>query len=547
MKFLFEILFRFPEILDLSNYKTDKRNFHKTTNTDEQLTTYHLGAILMHVGKSAYSGHYMAQIKNFETTEWFSFNDESIHKIKKKQQLGCTEDEIEKQKAKTSDNDTNTENASTPAKSNESLKNSKSFSTSNAYLLVYYRKDLVTSSSFSKKSERASNDDESTLMGNEASKCNEIVELDNKELETWFEKLKITKTDQRESQNSERTIVRSIYNSLWCNSVDDGKYFMNTNFIRKLLSNQTGNNTAITSPEMTSKYLCLHRRMNPFAVNRFKLISKEGLDCVVSNYGYKLNEMGAFDASSKETTMCQQCVVYIFDYLKLKDKIKDDVKHLKSLLKINESDYLNLNENHAEANGGGVSSKNSDIIVLDDDDDGDDDYSNSKSISPSSLMNNIALNTKRLYWIGKDSIKTWSNIAVKRAEIQLPASKFDDIEIIDLTNSSNANGPATVTTTSDYQNGNEIHEQEQNENSNDLLSKPSNNNNENDTDSSVTTLGSFNEEIVCPHGSLSTTLNKRLVPQDAFKIFNSYFPNMKKFSSEETECKNCKVNNFKLK
>jgi hypothetical protein len=146
-----------------------------------------------------------------------------------------------------------------------------------------------------------------------------------------------------------------------------------------------------------------------------------------------------------------------------------------------------------------------------------------------------------LYWIGKDSIKTWSNIAVKRSEAQLPVYKFDDIEVIDLTNGSGTSG-SIVTTTSDCQNGTETQqEQEQNENSNDILSKASNNN-ENDTDSSQVTL-TFNEEISCPHGQLSTTLNKRLVPQDAFKIFNSYFPQMRKFSSEEAECDKCQMTN----
>lgn len=49
----------------------------------------------MHVGKTAYSGHYTAQIKNFQSNEWNNFNDEVITKIKKKQQLGCTDDEVE--------------------------------------------------------------------------------------------------------------------------------------------------------------------------------------------------------------------------------------------------------------------------------------------------------------------------------------------------------------------------------------------------------------------------------------------------------------------
>ena len=478
----------------------------------------------MHVGKSAYSGHYMAQIKNFETNEWFSFNDESIHKIKKKQQLGCTEDEIEKQKTKAQqqaiDNEASSENASTqgtPSKANETLKNIKSFSTSNAYLLVYYRKDLIASSSFSKKSESEV----------QKSKSNEIVEKDNKELEEWFEKLKASKIDERETQNSERTIVRSIYDSLWCSVANERKYFVNTEFIRKLLLNQTNSITNVS--DMTSKYLCSHKRMNPFAINKFKLISKEGLECIIDNYGYKANEIGVFEASDNEKTRCFQCVCNIFDYLRLKDQIKEDTKHLKTLLKISENDFVNERYENAD-----------DVIVLDqDNDDEEDENSDNKSKSASSLMGNIAINSKRLFWIGKESIKTWSSVALKKIEAQLPAIKFNDIEVIDLTNGSSTSAVAVSSTgasATDNQN-------EANENSNDTCAKASGviNNNENDTDSSQMLL-SFNEEIVCPHGLLSTKPNRRLVPQDAFKIFYSYFPNMRKFSFDDPECNKCKVN-----
>lgn len=75
---------RFSEILDLSEYT---KNINLNDN-DCKEPVYQLGAILMHVGKSAYSGHYMAHIKNFETNDCYNFNDESIQKIKRKQQLG---------------------------------------------------------------------------------------------------------------------------------------------------------------------------------------------------------------------------------------------------------------------------------------------------------------------------------------------------------------------------------------------------------------------------------------------------------------------------
>ena len=92
----------------------------------------------------------------------------------------CTEDEIEKQKTKSTENgnsnESNSENPSqrTPSRSNETLKSIKSFSTSNAYLLVYYLKDLITSKNFLNNEE----DKETMLVDLKPSKTNEIVNND---------------------------------------------------------------------------------------------------------------------------------------------------------------------------------------------------------------------------------------------------------------------------------------------------------------------------------------------------------------------------------
>ena len=53
---------RFGEVLDL----------RKFVDGAAAEPVYQLGAILMHVGKTAYSGHYMAQIKNFQANEWLA-------------------------------------------------------------------------------------------------------------------------------------------------------------------------------------------------------------------------------------------------------------------------------------------------------------------------------------------------------------------------------------------------------------------------------------------------------------------------------------------
>lgn len=106
----------------------------------------------MHVGKTAYSGHYTAQIRDFTTNEWNGFNDQIITKIKKKQQLGCTEEELESSSSAVttkalSQDEQSQSSSSLPCSGKQKgalqpesgFKSSKAFSTANAYLLVYYR------------------------------------------------------------------------------------------------------------------------------------------------------------------------------------------------------------------------------------------------------------------------------------------------------------------------------------------------------------------------------------------------------------------------
>lgn len=54
---------------------------------------YELSAILIHRGVSAYSGHYIAHVKDPQTGEWYRFNDEEIEKMEgRKLQLGAEEE-----------------------------------------------------------------------------------------------------------------------------------------------------------------------------------------------------------------------------------------------------------------------------------------------------------------------------------------------------------------------------------------------------------------------------------------------------------------------
>lgn len=77
-----------------SNYLTKLFMFLlEGTISSDQKCVYELSAVLIHRGISAYSGHYIAHVKDALTGDWYKFNDEEIEKMEgKKLQLGIEED-----------------------------------------------------------------------------------------------------------------------------------------------------------------------------------------------------------------------------------------------------------------------------------------------------------------------------------------------------------------------------------------------------------------------------------------------------------------------
>ena len=79
--------------------------------------------------------------------------------------------------------------------------------------------------------------------------------------------------------------------------------------------------------------MCQHKRLNPLAVNKFKLVSKEGVELLKKALMLSAAELGVFEATNDDTTRCKQCVLNCFEYLRSKEKIKQDTKILRNLMK----------------------------------------------------------------------------------------------------------------------------------------------------------------------------------------------------------------------
>ncbi|XP_025414514.1 ubiquitin carboxyl-terminal hydrolase 48-like isoform X2 [Sipha flava] len=89
---------------------------------------YNLCAVLIHKGSSAYSGHYVAHIKDIAAEEWYKINDENVEKLKGKGLNLCTEDEFKL-------------NGSKVAKAPKIQKGM--LQTNDAYMLVYMHTSMI--------------------------------------------------------------------------------------------------------------------------------------------------------------------------------------------------------------------------------------------------------------------------------------------------------------------------------------------------------------------------------------------------------------------
>ncbi|EFX64742.1 hypothetical protein DAPPUDRAFT_65946 [Daphnia pulex] len=110
----------FPFVVEMSNYV-------ETQGVAPSSLTYDLSAVLIHRGPSAYSGHYIAHIKDPVTGTWYKFNDEVVQKIEGTNfKLGIEEDLEDSKKGRAGAKVTKGSHGS-----------------SNAYMLVYSRRDAA--------------------------------------------------------------------------------------------------------------------------------------------------------------------------------------------------------------------------------------------------------------------------------------------------------------------------------------------------------------------------------------------------------------------
>ncbi|XP_077312103.1 ubiquitin carboxyl-terminal hydrolase 48 [Lithobates pipiens] len=251
-------------------------------------SSYELTAVLIHRGVSAYSGHYIAHVRDPHTSEWYKFNDEEIEKMEgKKLQLGIEED-LEPSKAI----------ARKP-------KCAKGFHCSrNAYMLVY----------------RLKTEEKPNVEFEVPGFLQKLVELDNCKFEEWCVEMSEMRKQSVDKGKAKHEEVKELYQRLPAGA-DDKYEFVPLEWLQKWLDESTP-----AKPIDNSKYQCAHSKLHPDKISHMKRISEFSAEVFYQRYGG--------GPRLKADSLCEDCVVERCRVLRLKNQLNEDHKTIANLVKV---------------------------------------------------------------------------------------------------------------------------------------------------------------------------------------------------------------------
>ncbi|XP_041836368.1 ubiquitin carboxyl-terminal hydrolase 48 [Melanotaenia boesemani] len=272
----------FPEQLDMGPFLEGKA---------DQKCVYELSAVLIHRGISAYSGHYIAHVKDSLTGDWYKFNDEEIEKMEgKKLQLGIEEDIAEAVKSQS-----------------RKPKCSKGYHCSrNAYMLVY-------------KIQKEESSDPVKASIEVPAFLQRLVDQDNLKFEEWCTEMADMRKLSVDKGKAKHEEVKELYELL---PARDGEKceFIPLDWLKKWLDD-----SAATKEIDSSLFLCSHGKLHPDKVGETKRVSMQAADLLYKRYGGGPR----MDGSS----LCRECVSQRCRVLRLKNQLNEDYKEVSNLVK----------------------------------------------------------------------------------------------------------------------------------------------------------------------------------------------------------------------
>lgn len=298
---------QFPETIDMTQYLSHNNTTGNTEIPDscssgemptkENSVTYGLTAVLIHRGPTAYSGHYIAHIKDINSKNWYKFNDEDIEKMKgNKLQLG-TEDDPEETGAK------------------QKGRCPKGYHSSrNAYMLVY---TLNEENHFD-------NDFKAEAQKLLPVHVLDYVIKDNETFENWVSELMLIRDQNIESGKEKQEEIKDTYQKLSFEKleVNEGEWIS-----QKWLSSWL-TDPAKAQPVDNKSFLCKHDKLSPAAAVKLKFVNLLGSESLCNLYEGGLRLIGG-------DSLCLLCVQQQCHVIRTKIKMTDDDKLFSSMTKTN--------------------------------------------------------------------------------------------------------------------------------------------------------------------------------------------------------------------
>lgn len=288
---------QFPDILDMKDHV---KNGYIGSNS-----IYELSAVLIHFGVSAYSGHYVAHIRDKKSGSWYKFNDEDIVKMQGKLRLSQDEDAA----------DTSIKLARRP-------KCAKGYHISkNAYTLVYTLQghhDIGSSSELSV-------DDEVEVPPH----VQELVATDNSRFEDWIRQVKDFRETLISKGKTKQTEIRKLFEEMPVSPETKTYEWISTTWLRNWM-----NEKIQTPPVDNSSLICSHGKLNPNQVTNAKRISIKAANEIFLKYG-GLPRL-------QSDTLCINCVKEQCRRIRFESRLAEDYKFVSDTLKCQATNSENL-------------------------------------------------------------------------------------------------------------------------------------------------------------------------------------------------------------
>ena len=290
----------FPEKLDFSDFVSEK-------DSEIHSLEYHLSAVLLHRGLSAYSGHFIAHILDQTTNCWYKFNDEVVEKIKSGKKLDLDTNSKNNDDIFSEINDVLQEPL--PKKTKTTKGN---YSSKDVYMIVYSTKSGV-------------NQDDIKLPEH----IRRYVEKENRKFEENLSKNSETlKIEQKAKLKQEADVQKFL--ELLSSETDDREWVPTVN-----IKNFLQNGKLIVFERNLKNLFCLHGNLSIHALNFLKYVPTASADILYASNSEAIRLL---------CTMCDQCVYNRCVFLQERRKLKSDCMLMSKAIKSFEGNAMSENK-----------------------------------------------------------------------------------------------------------------------------------------------------------------------------------------------------------